>query len=147
MEVILKQDVTGLGKAGTVVKVKDGYARNFLMPNNLAVSVTKANLKAIEAEKQNRQLRLEKAKRDAQSLKDKLANLSLTIPVLVHEDEKLYGSISAQDLARTLKDEGIQVDEGMIALAEPIKALGIYEVPVQLHEEISAVVKVWVVKK
>jgi large subunit ribosomal protein L9 len=147
MEVILKQDISGLGKAGAVVKVKDGFARNFLMPNNLAMPVTQANLKKIEVEKQNRQLQLEKARRDAQSLKDKLASFSLTMPVLVHEDEKLYGSIGPQDLTRALSDEGIQITEDMIRIEEPIKALGIYEVPVELHPEIKTTIRVWVVKK
>jgi large subunit ribosomal protein L9 len=147
MEVILKQDIAGLGKAGSGVKVKDGFARNFLIPNSLAVPMTAENIRKVEAQQEKQKLQVEKAKREAQSLKDKLANFSLTMPVLVHEDEKLYGSISAADLARSLGEEGLAVDVAMISLDEPIKTLGIYEVPVTLHPEISATVKVWVVKK
>jgi len=147
MEVILKQDIASIGKANTVVKVKDGFARNFLIPNNLAVPLNPANLKKIEAEKQKKSLQVEKIKREAEALKEKLVNFSLTIPVLVQEDEKLYGSISAQDLADALKEEGFQIDKNWILLDEPIKSLGIYEVPLKLHPEVSTKIKVWIVKK
>jgi large subunit ribosomal protein L9 len=147
MEVILKQDVSGLGKANNVVKVKDGFARNFLIPNNLAVPLNPANLKQLEAEKQKKSLQAQKLKNEAETLKEKLAKFSVTIPVLVQEEEKLYGSISAQDLAEALKDEGFQIDKSRIILEEPIKSLGIYEVPLKLHPEVSAKIKVWIVKK
>ncbi len=147
MEVILKQDVNKLGKAGSVIRVKDGFARNFLMPNGLALPVTAANLKNLEQEKQKKALQLDKAKKEAQALKEKLDGLSLTIPVLTQEADALYGSIALVDLTRALKDEGIEISKDLIALQEPIKALGIYEIPVKLHPEISATLKVWVVKK
>jgi large subunit ribosomal protein L9 len=147
MEVILKQDVNKIGKAGAIVRVKDGFARNFLMPNNLALPVTAENLKSLEQEKQRKTLQLEKAKKEAEMLKVKLDGLSLTIPVLTQEADALYGSITAVDLVRTLKDEGIELNKDLIVLEEPIKALGIYEIPVKLHPEISAATKVWVVKK
>ena len=147
MEVILKQDVNKIGKAGAIVRVKDGFARNFLMPNDLALPVTAANLKSLEQEKQRKTLQLEKAKKEAEMLKVKLDGLSLTIPVLTQEADALYGSITVVDLVRTLKDEGIELNKDLIALEEPIKALGIYEIPVKLHPEISAAIKVWVVKK
>ena len=147
MEVILKQDIVSLGKVNTVVKVKDGFARNFLIPNALAVPLNPANLKKMETEKQKKSLQVQKVKREAEALKEKLANFSLTIPVLVREDEKLYGSISTQDLADALKEEGFQIDKNWILLDEPIKSLGIYEVPLKLHPEVSAKIKVWIVKK
>jgi large subunit ribosomal protein L9 len=147
MEVILNQDIDRVGKAGNIVKVKDGFARNFLIPNGLAVPVTPANLKKLEQEKQQKTLQLEKAKREAEELKAKLARLSLTIPVLTHEEDKLYASITEQDLAAALSEEGFNIDKNSIVLDEPIKALGIYEVSVNLHPEISAKVKVWIVKK
>ncbi len=147
MEVILKQDVEKIGKAGSVVKVRDGFARNFLIPNNLAVPVSASNLKKLEEEKKNRELQLEKAKKEAEALKEKLTGLSLTMPVLTQEEEKLYGSIGAVDIAHALKDEGFEIDKSYIMLEEPIKALGIYEVPIELHPEVTAKVKVWVVKK
>ncbi|MBM3255796.1 MAG: 50S ribosomal protein L9 [Candidatus Omnitrophica bacterium] len=147
MEVILKQDINKLGKAGAVVKVKEGFARNFLLPNNLAIPVTAANLKSLEQEKQKKVLQLEKAKKEAQDLKAKLDGLSLTIPVLVQEGDVLYGSITTADLERNLKEEGFNIDKELISLEEPIKALGIYEIPVKLHPEVGAKIKVWVVKK
>jgi len=147
MEVILNKDVDRIGKAGQVVKVKDGFARNFLLPNGLAVPVTSANIKKLEQEKQQRALQLEKTKREAEELKEKLARLSLTIPVLTHEEDKLYANITSHDLAVALKEEGFDIDKNSIILDEPIKALGIYEVPVNLHPEIPAKIKVWIVKK
>lgn len=147
MEVILNQDIERIGKAGHIVKVKDGFARNFLIPNGLAVSVTPANLKKLEQEKQQKTLQLEKAKRQAQELQAKLARLSLTIPVLTHEEDKLYANVTTQDLAAALSEEGFDIDKNSIMLDEPIKALGIYEASVNLHPEILAKIKVWIVKK
>lgn len=147
MEVILNQDIDRIGKAGQIVKVKDGFARNFLIPNGLAVPVTSANLKKLEQEKQLKALQLEKAKREAEELKAKLAHLSLTIPVLTHEEDKLYASITEQDLATALGEEGFNINKNSIVLDEPIKALGIFEVSINLHPEIPAKIKVWVVKK
>lgn len=147
MEVILKQDVDKIGSAGSVVKVKDGFARNFLLPNKLAVILTPANLKRLEEEKQNKAEMQEKIKKDAEALASKLASLSLTIPVLTGEDEKLYGSITTQEIADSLREEGISLDKNQILLDESVKSLGIYEVPVKLHTEVTAKVKIWVVKK
>ena len=147
MEVILKQDIDKLGKAGTVLKVKDGFARNFLIPKSLAVPTTPANLKKLEKEVQRKALELEKSRKKAQDLSQKLEGLSLTIPALTQEEDKLYGSIASQDIARTLKEEGFEIDKNNILLDEPIKSLGIYEVPVKLSSEVSAKIKVWIVKK
>ena len=147
MEVILKQDVDKIGKAGVVVRVKDGFARNFLFPNKLALPVTPANLKVMEQAKQNKELQLEKLKAEAEDLKKKIDGLALTMPVLAQEGDVLYGSIVVADLERALKDEGFTIDKKLIALDEPIKALGIYEVPVKLHPEVEAKIKVWIVKK
>ena len=147
MEVILKQDVVKLGKLGDLVKVKDGFAHNFLIPKKLAVPVTSSNLKRLEQEKQRKSVAQEKLKKEALLLKEKLAGLSLTIAALVQEDEKLYGSIASHDIALALKEEGLEIDKNIILLSEPIKALGIYEVDVKLHPEVSAKVKVWIVKK
>ena len=147
MEVILKQDIEKIGKAGSLIKVKDGFARNYLFPNNLAVPGTRANLVKLEAQKQSNNEKLEKAKKQAEELKSKLANLSLTMSVLIQEENKIYGSISSQDIAAALKDEGFEIEKSAIILQEPLKALGIYEVPVKLHPEITANIKVWIVKK
>ena len=147
MEVILKKDVNGIGKAGSVAKVKDGFARNFLFPNGLAQSCTVENLRKLEQEKQKKILESEKAKKEAEELKNKLSGLSLTIPVLIQEDERIYGSIGAAEIARALSEEGFQIDKNIIFLDEPIKSLGIYEVPIKIHPEITAKVKIWIVKK
>jgi large subunit ribosomal protein L9 len=149
MEVILKQDIDRIGKAGSVIKVKDGYARNFLIPNGLAMPVTTENLKQYEQQKQQKSLQFEKIKKEAQILSEKLSGLSLTIPALTQEgdENKLYGGISAVDLAKALEEEGFKIDKSFIALNEPIKSLGIYEIPVKLHPDVSAKIKVWIVKK
>jgi len=147
MEVILNQDVDKLGKAGSVVKVKDGFARNFLIPNGLALPLTVANVRKLEQEKQRKILRLEKIKKDSQELKERLGGLSLTIQALTQEEDKLYGSVTALDIASALKDEGFNIDKSSIALEQPLKSLGIYEIPVNLYPEVTATIKVWIVKK
>ena len=147
MNVILKNDIEGVGKAGVVVKVKDGYARNYLFPHSLALESTPANMKKLETAQKVRSLQSEKLRAVALALKEKLEKLSLTMPVLVQENEKLYGSISAVEIAKALKDEGLDVASHVIMLEEPLKALGIFEVPIKLHADVSATVKLWIVKK
>ncbi len=147
MEVILQQDVDKIGKAGSVAKVKDGFARNFLFPNKLAVPLNNANLKNLQARKEQKSAELAKAKSEAEALKEKLSGVSITIPVLTGEAEQLYGSISSGDIVAALKEEGFEIDKSLVALESPIKALGIYEVPIKLHPEVTTKVKIWVVKK
>jgi len=148
MEVILSKDVEKIGKAGAVLKVKDGFARNFLLPRGLAVPVTEANLKRLEEQKRRRLLEQENTKAKAQELKGRLDGLALTIPVLTQEEnDSLYGSITAFEVAKAIQDEGIQIDKNCILLEEPIKSLGIYEVPIKLHPDVPAKIKVWIVKK
>lgn len=147
MEVILIRDVDRLGKLNSIVKVKDGFARNFLIPNKLAIPLTQENVRKLEQDKQNKLLQSEKVKKLAQDQVKSLSGLSLTIPALTLEDDRLYGSITAQDISAGLKDEGIEIDKNSIILAEPIKNLGIYEVAVKLHPEVTATLKVWIVKK
>ncbi len=147
MEVILNQDIEVLGKAGNTIKVKVGFARNFLFPKRLAVPLTDTNIKNLEQEKQRKSLRVEKEKKESEQLKDKLESLSLTIPVLTQEKDKLYGSITPLEIHHALKEEGYDIDKNSIILEEPIKSLGIYQIPIKLHPEVSAQVKVWVVKK
>ena len=149
MEVILSKDVDQIGKAGAVVKVKDGFARNYLIPNFLAVPLTDSNLKRIEAEKQKKEAHLDKIKKECEALKARLAGLSITIPALTQEQEedKLYGSVAAFDIAKALKEEGFEIEKSAILLPEPIKALGIYEIPIKLHPEVIAQIKIWIVKK
>ena len=147
MEVILINDVEKIGKAGSVVKVKEGFARNFLFPHNLAKVATPGSLKQLEKEKQVRSAQYAKTKEESEEVKKRLNALSLTISALTQGEEKLYGSISGHDIAAALKDEGFLIDKNAIELAEPIKSLGVYELPVKLHPEVTATLKLWVVKK
>ncbi|MDD5568562.1 MAG: 50S ribosomal protein L9 [Candidatus Omnitrophica bacterium] len=147
MEVILVKDVDKIGKAGSVVKVKDGFARNLLLPKKLAIPVTPGNLKKIEQEKQKTLQGLEEKKQEALLLKERLEKMSLTISAIAQDEKSLYGSVAAQDISNALKEEGLEVEKNIIILSEPIKALGIYEVDVKLHPEIQAKLKVWIVKK
>jgi len=147
MEVILNQDIEKLGKAGTVINVKPGFARNFLIPNGLALLSTTANLKKLDQEMQRKTSQIEKAKKEYEELKERLEGLSLTMPVLTQEEDKIYGSVSANDIVQALKDEGFDIDKHSLILDEPIKSLGIYEIPLKLHPEVSAKIKVWIVKK
>lgn len=147
MEIILTKDIEKLGKAGQVVNVKDGFGRNFLIPRGLAVPSNAVALKRLEADKQRRLQDKEKAKSAAEEIRKKLENFSLTIAVLTHEDEKLYGSITAADVVAALKEEGFDIDKSFIVMDEAIKTLGIFEVLINLHPEVSAKIKLWVVKK
>ncbi|MEW6170252.1 MAG: 50S ribosomal protein L9 [Candidatus Omnitrophota bacterium] len=147
MEVILLKDVEKIGKQGTVIKVKDGFARNFLLPNSLAVEATTHNLKKIQQDQEKKKVFLEKQKKELEVLAQKISKLSFTIKCEVHAEEELYGSVGAQEIVRVLKDEGIDVEKENILLNEPIKKLGIYDIPIKLHPEVSSRVKVWVVKK
>lgn len=147
MKVILNKDVEKVGKSGTVVTVKEGFARNFLFPHNLAVPATAASLKKLEQDKQIKDVQSAKAKEEFLQIKNRLSGFSLTISALTQGEEKLYGSIQAHEISEALKNEGFAIDKNMIDLSEPIKSLGIYEVPVKLHPEVTASVKLWVVKK
>ncbi len=147
MEVILVKDVDKVGRAGAVVKVKDGFARNLLLPKKLAIEVTPGNLKRLEQEKQKILQESEKKKQEAILLKERLDNLSLTISATAQDEKSLYGSVTAQDISNALKDEGIEIEKSLIILDEPIKSLGIYEISVKLHPEVPAKVKTWIVKK
>ncbi|HHE54172.1 MAG TPA: 50S ribosomal protein L9, partial [Caldithrix abyssi] len=134
-------------KTGDVVKVKDGYARNFLIPKGIAYLASKENKKRLENELKLKSWRVEKEKLAAEELAKKLANVSCTIPVQVGEEDKLFGSVTSQNIAEALAAQGIEVDRRKIQLEEPIKSLGIYSVPIKLHSEVEATVKVWVVKE
>ncbi len=146
MKVILQQDFEILGKAGEVVEVKPGYARNYLLPRGIALAATPGNLKAYNEQKKLDAQRQERAKRSALALAEKLNGLSCTATVAVGEEDRVFGSVTSQTIADLLKEKGFDIDKRKILLAEPIKALGIYDVPVRLHPEVEAKIKVWVVK-
>ena len=147
MEVILNKDVEKIGRAGTVVKVKEGYARNFLFPHNLAKPATASSLQKLEQDQAVRSAQSSKIKEESELIKQRLSTLTLTLPALTQGEEKLYGSIHAHEIAEVLKAEGFAINKNIIDLAEPIKSLGIYEIPVKLHPDVTAMVKLWVVKK
>lgn len=147
MEVILKKDVQKLGKAGCVVKVKEGFARNFLFPCGLAEEANSAGLKRLAQINELKARQAKKEKEEAQELARRIDSLSLTIPALTQDGEKLYGSIGPQEISAALKDEGVLIDKAVVELAEPLRSLGIYEIALKLHPEITAKLKLWIVKK
>ncbi|HDI52208.1 50S ribosomal protein L9 [candidate division KSB1 bacterium] len=147
MRVILMQDFESLGHTGEIVEVADGYARNFLIPRRIVLEATPGNMKKFEEEKKRQLLRLNREKKVAEKLAKELAKISCTVPVAVGEEDKIFGSVTSQDIADALKEKGYQIDRRKILLDEPIKALGIYTVPIKLHPEVDAEIKLWVVKK
>lgn len=147
MKIILKQRIANLGGAGDIVSVKDGYARNFLFPQMLALEATRSNLKAAEAIKVSSEALQEKKKQAAMELAKRLQADSFTLNCQATEDDKLYGSIDGLEISRLLKEQGYDIDKSDISLAEPIKALGVYNADIKLHPQVNAAIKVWIVKK
>jgi large subunit ribosomal protein L9 len=147
MKVILRKEHEKLGQIGAVVDVKDGYARNFLIPKGIAFPATDGSVRALEEEKKQAVLRQGKEKKASEKLAGELEKLSLTIKMKVGEDEKLFGAVTSQMVSEALKEKGMEIDKRIIDLEEPIKALGIYSVNVKLPQGVSGVVKVWVVQE
>jgi len=146
MEVILSQDVEKLGRTGEVVKVKDGYARNFLVPQKLAYLATPGNLKRIELQQKKLKAQHEQEKNEALQLAEKLNKVSCTVNVEVNDLEKLYGSVTETDVAKALEVEGFTIDKKDLIIENPIEELGIFEVGVKLHPEVIAKIRLWVTK-
>ncbi len=146
MKIILRKDYEPLGKVGDVVEVKDGYARNYLIPSQIAHEATPQNLKKVEEEKKRAHIKEFKDKRTAEELAKKLEPVSLTATVAVGEEDKVFGAVTSHDIAELLKAKGFEIDRRKIHLEEPLKALGVYEIPIKLHSEVEARIKVWVVK-
>ena len=148
IELILMDNIDSLGTVGERVKVADGYARNYLIPQGLAVHASKAVERQLEARKAQVQKEYEEQIAAANEIAAKVAETSITIPMQASEDEdeKLFGSVTNIDVARLLSEEGLDIDRRSILLGEPIKSLGVHEVPVKLHKEVTATLKVWVVK-
>ena len=147
MEVILKKDVDNLGYANDVVKVREGYARNFLLPRGLALPVTDANRATIEREKKAHAAKAAKEKAELETLAGRLNGMRYVAPRKVGENDLLYGSVTSGDIAEFLRTKGSEVDKRKIQLEEPIKHLGDYEVKIRLHPEVIATVKVLVTKE
>ncbi len=147
MKVILRKEHDKLGQIGTIADVKDGYARNYLIPRGIAYPATDGSMRALEEEKKQAERRSNKEVKESEKLAAHLDTVSLTIKMKVGEDEKLFGSVTAQMVADALKEQGFTIDKRVIDLEEPIKALGIYTVNVKLHASVVGKVKVWVVSE
>ncbi len=145
MKIILKTDVKQLGQMGDLLEVKDGYARNFLLPKNLAALATRRNVKELEHEKRLISDKIRKEKFFAEEEAKKIAALSLTIPAKVGEEGKLFGSVSSKDVADAMSEAGLEIDKRKILLDKPIKEAGTFQIPVKIHRNVSASVKIEVV--
>lgn len=147
MKVILREDLDKLGKCGDVIEVKNGYGRNFLIPQNFAIPATRGNLRAINQVTLQKSLRDRKQMREAERVKVHIEKISCTAEVNVGEEDRMFGSITASIIADLLKAQGVEVDRRKISLDEPIKALGVYTVPIKIAHDVIANLKLWVVKK
>jgi large subunit ribosomal protein L9 len=145
MEVILREHVEKLGRRGDIVKVAEGYARNFLLPRKLALAVTDANKRQIEREKKIAEVREMEEKSAAEAVAQRLAQLEVEIARRVGENETLYGSVTSADIAHALAAKGFEIEKKKIQLPDPLKALGETTVPIKIHREVTAQVKVKVV--
>jgi large subunit ribosomal protein L9 len=145
MQVLLRKDVERLGGIGDVVNVKSGYARNYLLPQGFAVPLTPINIRRVEVEKQRADEEKKQYLQELESLAEHLKEVSITIPAKANEEGHLFGSVNATQIAAMLLNEGYKVEEKMIQLTEPIKELGVVEVPIQLKADLISSCKVWVV--
>ncbi|MBI3011106.1 MAG: 50S ribosomal protein L9 [Candidatus Omnitrophica bacterium] len=146
MDIILLKDVERLGTEGTLVHVKPGFARNYLLPRGLAAPATAQQLKAVEATLRQRSRKAERVKAEAETLKQKLEGRSLTLKLSLGVDEKPFGSITLNDIREALRTDGLEVEKHAIQLKQSIKGLGVYDIPVRLHPDVTATVKVAVVQ-
>jgi large subunit ribosomal protein L9 len=147
MQVILLEDVSSRGKAGDLIKVSDGYGRNYLIPQKKAILATEKNIKALEHQKRLVQHRMSKTKKDVQKMVQEIEALSCTFARPVGESGKLFGSVTSMDIEGYLKENGLEIDRKKIHLEEPLKSIGMFVVPVKLHPEVVANLKVWIVQE
>jgi large subunit ribosomal protein L9 len=147
MKVILRKDSEKLGRVSEVISVKDGYARNYLIPRGIAYEATDGSLRQLEEENKQQSRRTDKEHFQAETRGGKLEKVSITIKMKVGEEEKLFGSVTAQMIADALIEKEITLDKRQIELEEPLKALGIYDVPVKLSGGVSGKIKVWIVRE
>lgn len=147
MEVILAKDIPSLGSRGKIVNVADGYARNYLIPRKLALPVTEENKKKIEQTLKQIIIKETKEKKTAENLAEQLATVSLTIAKKSGENDLLFGTVTNAEIADELNKIGIEVDKRKIILEEPIRRLGIYQIPIKLHKDVTASIKLWLIKE
>jgi large subunit ribosomal protein L9 len=147
VKVILKQRIVNLGNVGDMVTVSDGFARNYLLPRDLAARAESGKMEQIEHERKLIQAREEKASKQAQELAKKIEEISCTITARAAEEDRLFGSVSAPDIVQALRESGIEIDKKHVELKEPIKMLGVYSVPINLGRGVAARLKLWVVRE
>ena len=147
MKVILRENYQSLGSIGDVVDVKDGFARNYLIPRKIAYAALKGNISALEEEKKSIAKKAQLELQNAEKLSGELEKISVTIPVQVGEEDKIFGSVTTQMIADALKEKGYEIDKRKIEIDETIKALGIYSVAIKLHSNVDTKIKVWVVRE
>lgn len=146
MDVILLQDVDDLGQMGQTVSVARGYARNYLLPQGMALEATPGNMNVVQEHMKLEAKRDDLRRADAEKRAAELGEISCTISVQAGDDDKLFGSVTARNIAEELAAQGVELDHKQVVLEEPIKQLGVYSVPVRLHPEVEITAKVWVVK-
>ena len=145
MKVILRQDIDELGLEGDIVEVAKGYGRNYLIPKGIALDATRPNIKLMEMQKKKIEVKRIKAKEDAEKVKQKIADITVTISQKVGEEDKLYGSVTSMDIASHLEAQGIVIDRRKINLDKPIKTLGEFDIPVKIYHEVTGAIKVIVI--
>jgi len=146
-EVLLMNQIEGLGIEGDIVKVADGYARNYLFPKGLASVVTEGKKRQIEKKRIERLAQLKKEQTAAEELAKKIEELECTIAVKVGENGKMFGSVSVQQIVEKLKEQGVEIEHTKLKLATPLRELGVFDVEIKLHPEVIATLKVWVVEE
>jgi len=147
MEVILRKDIPKLGKVGDIVKVKDGYARNYLIPKGLAILANQKTIRALENQRKIILAKAERERKKLESLAEKLEGISITVYRKIIEEDRIFGSVSSIDIVNMLKEQGIKVDKNQVILDEPIKKLGIFEVPIKLSSDKVVNIKVEVLEE
>ena len=147
MKIILIQDFESIGFEGDTVDVAKGYARNYLIPKGVAIEATNANLKALELRKEKIMAKRIKDKEGAEKLRERISQITITIKEKAGEEGKLYGSVTSRDIAQELEKEGVEVDKRKIIIDEAIRTLGEFTVPIKLHQEVVATIKVVVEKE
>jgi large subunit ribosomal protein L9 len=147
MEIILSQSIESLGKVGDVVKVKDGFARNYLLPRKLGVAATSGNKKKIEQFKAKEAAIYQERKKEAEAMAEQIAKVSLTITVEVNDQDKMYGNVTETEILRSLKQEGFEFDKTQLIIEKPVEELGIFEIGINLHPDVKGKFRLWVTKK
>lgn len=147
MEIILLDKIDNLGNVGDVVRVKPGYARNYLFPKGLAVRSSKRNIAFVEEKRKNIELKIAKEEQASQAIFDSLKNVEILMEVEVGENDKLFGSVTTMDLQKALNDQNIEIEKQDILLDNPIKSLGVYDIPIKVTPSLKQNIKVNVVKK